>query len=538
MKKYFYLNIVIVCLFATGILLSQTQKQVEKPGLKYLYYEKYQDGITYLQKLIKEKPAEVNAYFVLGKIYLATEKTDLAIAEFSKGNEIKTPNNLNAAGLIEAYLLKGDTSTALNMAREIADLGKGVSAELLDETAYALVCGSNNNSALVEGLLQKSITLDKKNYYAYFIKGEMFFRQSDGSNASTNYQKALDINPQYLPALLGQGKVYFKIRNFMVAENTFLEALNIDSTYSSAHRELSSLYASQKKYDKAEQSYSKYIQYSESSLKNKTKYSILLYQIKDYANAKEVCREILAVDPSNAPIQQLLAYSYYELNDFTNGIPVFEKFIKTTYDENNSATDYEYYGSLLEKAGKDSLAAIYYGYSIQKDSSRINVYGLLAGSYFRLKRFRDCSLNYELKEAKSGKNLSLREYFDMGQAYFYEKQYPLADTIFYKVTQIKSDLALGYLWRAFSNSSQDTTSELGLAKPHYEKFIEVAVFTPDKYKNQLIQAYSYLGYFYYLKQDTEEYKTTWKDKYKFYWTKVKELDPTNTQAIEALKNVK
>jgi hypothetical protein len=120
------------------------------------------------------------------------------------------------------------------------------------------------------------------------------------------------------------------------------------------------------------------------------------------------------------------------------------------------------------------------------------------------------------------------------------KNYTEADIIYANVIEQKPTLPLGYLTRARANSLIDTTSELGLAKPYYEKFIELAATSSDaaKYKNDLIEAYSYLGYFYYIKKDDETYKSIWKENFKITWGKVLELDPENLQAKEALKNIK
>lgn len=527
-----------MCLVYSAYVVAQTGNLDKNIGKRLFYYEKYDEAKNFWLQYLKNNPDDAEAYYNLGKVYLQVQDLDSASIIFIKGSEIKTNVNLNPAGLIEVNLIEKDTSFAMNIFRSIMDNEGKPSSDLLNSIGCALSKGGADYYSMASAILDKSISLEKRNYLSYFYKGELYYFESDGNNAIANYQKALDLNPSFLPAMIGQGKVYNKIRNFIAAENTFLSILEIDSLYSPAYRELSSLYSSLKQYDKAEQIFKKYIVCSEWNIKNKTRYSSLLYQIKDYNKAVELCKDVLKSELLNLPMLQLLSYCYYELGDSENGIPAFENYFNVTQLINVSAADYEYYGTLLTKAGRDTDAVKAYNLSLFIDSSNSNIYGLLAASYFKLKNWKDCYSNYKLKEIKSGRPLSLREYFDFGQAYFYDKQYVFADSVFFKVTQMKSDLALGYLWRAFSNAQIDTTSELGLAKPHYEKFIGLASITPDKYKNQLIQAYSYLGYYYFLKKDAPEYISTWLEKYKFYWTKVKELDPNNLQATEALKNVK
>jgi lipoprotein NlpI len=59
--------------------------------------------------------------------------------------------------------------------------------------------------------------------------------------------------------------------------------------------------------------------------------------------------------------------------------------------------------------------------------------------------------------------------------------------------------------------------------------LEIVVKDPVKYKKELSEIYSYLGFYYYLKED----KVTSID----YFKKLLEIDPENTKALEALKSL-
>ena len=61
---------------------------------------------------------------------------------------------------------------------------------------------------------------------------------------------------------------------------------------------------------------------------------------------------------------------------------------------------------------------------------------------------------------------------------------------------------MGYFWRARVNAILDPNTELGLAKPYYEKVVEILEKTNTaERKKEMIEAYQYLGYYYYLKED-------------------------------------
>jgi Tfp pilus assembly protein PilF len=69
-----------------------------------------------------------------------------------------------------------------------------------------------------------------------------------------------------------------------------------------------------------------------------------------------------------------------------------------------------------------------------------------------------------------------------------------------------------------------------LAKPYYEKYIELTSADPTKYKNGLVEANNYLGYYNLQKGD----KATATP----YYQKVLELDPANSDATNAMKIIK
>ena len=80
--------------------------------------------------------------------------------------------------------------------------------------------------------------------------------------------------------------------------------------------------------------------------------------------------------------------------------------------------------------------------------------------------------------------------------------------------------------RARMNSQLDPESTQGLAKPYYEEYIQLAQTEHPDNPKLLIEPYSYLGYYYIVKEDNAQAKA--------YFEKVKEIDPTNATANQAL----
>ncbi len=109
-------------------------------------------------------------------------------------------------------------------------------------------------------------------------------------------------------------------------------------------------------------------------------------------------------------------------------------------------------------------------------------------------------------------------------------EYAEADTAFSVLISKVPELPVGYLWSARVSADFDPESKDGLAKPFYEQFINIAGNESDKFKKDLIEAYSYLGYYYYLQKDNAQSKS--------YWQQVLSLDPGNVQANDVVKQLK
>ena len=110
---------------------------------------------------------------------------------------------------------------------------------------------------------------------------------------------------------------------------------------------------------------------------------------------------------------------------------------------------------------------------------------------------------------------------------YLEHKYPQADSAFAKTIELQPKITLPYVWAARSKGAQDEELKDALAKPFYEKVIEIGETDKEKNKKDLSDAYKYMGSYYMIKQD---YKTA-----KGYWQKVLELYPEDENAKEAIK---
>ena len=103
-----------------------------------------------------------------------------------------------------------------------------------------------------------------------------------------------------------------------------------------------------------------------------------------------------------------------------------------------------------------------------------------------------------------------------------------ADSALSKLIRMSSNFEPAFKLKASIYSNLDPETDLGLAKPYYEKLIEVANLDPVKYSKDLVDAYNYLGYYFLHKE--KKYCEAIEN-----YEKVLAIDPLNKNAIDAIK---
>ena len=121
-----------------------------------------------------------------------------------------------------------------------------------------------------------------------------------------------------------------------------------------------------------------------------------------------------------------------------------------------------------------------------------------------------------------------------------------ADSLFAALSEKVPGSYVGYFWRARVNSMLDPETMQGLAKPYYEKVVEIGLTNVDRYKRELIESYKYLGYYHYVIADAITTKNNGnpdpaKGEYteaKEFFSKVLTLDAKDEIALQALESIK
>jgi len=517
--------------------------------------EQYQKAKNVFQSLIKKEPLNAKNFFYLGETYFITDKIDSADLYYKKGIEVNPDEAYNYIGTGKIFLQKENVEAAQEQFK------KGISkVPRKDENFYILlgqawtICKKTNFDE-AKKYLDKAKDINEKNPEIYIKYGDLILtKEKTGGDANTQYNYAIDYNPNYAKSYYKIGLVYLRSKIVNNAIESFTKATTLDSNFIPAYRELGEIYLLAKRYDKAVESYKKYISMADYNVNDQIRYAVMLFYNKDYIAANKIVNKLYVTDPNNTNILRLLAYTSYELNDNAKGLEAIIRFFQLIDKSKILTSDYEYYGNILSKNNKDSLAISNYETVIRMDSSKKSLYENIAKIYDKQKNYRKTADYYE-KLIKSEQEPLSSQYFIMGKnCYFYvsddsvkadsliKKTYIWkADSAFAKVSELSPTSHLGMLWRARSNAMLDPQTTQGLAKPYYEKVVEMLTANTDnKNKKDLIESYKYLGYYYYLKFQNAKgadkiNQPQYKESSLGYWQKLKELDPNDKAAPEAIK---
>jgi len=465
----------------------------------------YEKAILFLNKALKIDPKSTDSYILLGKIYLNEGNGSDAIKNFGNALDISKTNP-------EALTYKAKV--------------------------YALI--DNNNDAIT--LLNEAIAGDSAYAPAYNELAELYAKLKDYAKATEYYKKYIDISGSTPEKLKRYASMLYINKDYEKAIKILEGLNNSDQDIASALRILAYSYL---RLDDAEKSKSyfqklfelKSADYLPSDYEN---YADLLSKTGNDSLAVEYLLKIVATDSIRNDIWGKISVLSFKDKNWSGVITALERKQTLTAQEYfDLAKAYIFKGDKAisevmqslsskldlneEQLGKLRIALLYY----QKDLT--DAKGDNQKIVAALNKVEQSVASFIESNQKS-KWLSDQTNWIQEVRSIIGQEYAKADSALVRLSTKAPNLAIAYFWRARVNSNFDPESEAGLAKPFYEKFIELAKGEPDKFRKELIESYSYLGYYYYLQKDNAKSKS--------YWQQVLALDPENNQAIDVLKQLK
>ena len=514
-------------LFAQGI----------KEGKQFLDYERYESAENVFQKLIAADPKNVEAIYWLGQTYLENQDivdTTSAKVLYQKALQVNPNAALLMIGMGQVELGEGMKTDARNRFETAINLTKKRDlADILLAVGRANVVAKNGDLPYAIDKLNQAADKDKKNAEIYNNLGWAYWKMNDGSNATQAFQHALELDPKDARASFMIGRIY-QTQGYgqeAIYMRYYNDAISEDANFAPVYYWLYQYYY-YRDVNKSAEYLNKYIAVADQNSKNCYAQASLMYVSQKYPETISQADACITSAGAKAfpNLYGLKAYAYDKMGDSANARKSFEQFFGKVNPDNIGPTDYATYGKVLLKfPGNEALAMSNIEKAIKLDTIPENKYKYItdiAQSYKDAGNFAAAGKWYG-KILALNPNYGKTDLFYAGYNDYRGGNYVSADSVFKLYQQKYPEDIYGWYLGGRAEEGIDTSSQLGLAKPLYEKVIAIADTTQDKasIKDKYIPALRYMvAYFYNIKSNV--------DSAAVYNDKILQADPADAIAIK------
>lgn len=527
---------------ATGLfLLTAVKAQTIQEGINHLYADRFKTAVGVFDKLIAANPNNIDAIYWLGQTYMDMDENDKARQLYDKAltTSANAPLLLVGRGHVDLHDKKLNEAkqkfeTALTMSRG----KKGDDPAILTAIGRANVDAKDGDLPYAIQKLEAAVQKDNNNPDIYLQLGNAYRKArpgEGGGQAYTNYNKALEVNPNFVVAYIRLAKLFEAQKNWELVLQNLNASIAKDPTFTLGYYELFYYNFFRQRFPEAEDFLKKYIQSkaSENDIQDQFLYAQLCWAKKDYNCATSKAESVvLAMGSATKPkVLKLLADAYYQKNDTINAKKYIDQYFAKEKPEDFIGFDYALKAEIYSRfPGQESVVFDSYVEGVKIDTVLDNKIEILkkGAEFFRKRgeRLKEGDLMVRLLEIKP--KPSINDMFDAGRAYYFGKQYPKSREIFVKFIERYPEEIYGYEW-VFNNSKViDTLKKDSIAVPDAIKLYEVAGKDTSKFKRQYISAASYLAIYY--ANDAKD-----KEKAIEFLRKWQEADTANAEAIQ--KNI-
>jgi tetratricopeptide (TPR) repeat protein len=559
-------KILILFFIALSVFKGMAQGQ-KNMGQWYLDETQYQKARSFFLKQLQSNPSDVNTCNLLGDAYLGLNKQDSAKIMYQKAFALNPKDPFVLVNLGKIALLEGNREAELDF------FDKARKQDRKNPEVYCRIaesCFDLSKKDTITGNTYLNMGMDLNSKYPCFhmVKGDWEAYLKNYGKAANAYERAIFFDPNNIIALRKLGEIYAAARFNRQSLDTYTKCIQIEPNQILVYKDMGDLFYSLGRYAEAEKNYDIYLSKADVNLNDKEKYAIILFFNKKYNESAQMLEDVIKQnkETNQGVLLRIRGYIAYETGDFKKGLDYMNKFFQVQDPKRIIASDYLYYGRLLEKNNLDAQAMESYKKALAMDSTKTEIYDNLANLAHNNKLYPE-AIKYYYKMIENGADKVNVTYTIGKEAYFEGSRYSQmndslmelhkkgalnykdstavrdsmhvwylrADSAFATVTRLSPDYSGGYMWKGRMDNYLDPNQEKEDAKNSYEKALSLMEKDPAKYKSSIVEAYKFLGSYYYIngekingsdKAKAEEYKKISKD----YWTKILELDPNDKKA--------
>ncbi|AWK03141.1 hypothetical protein HYN56_02480 [Flavobacterium crocinum] len=523
--------------------------------------EQFDKAKTILKSIIKAKPSDGEANFVLGNVYLNQSVVDSAKIYYNNGLQASDKKNLSYIGLGQLDLDAKNTAAAqANFALATKDMRKKDVNEFI-YIARAYMNSENPDYKNAVEVLKRALLVDPQNAQALLAIGDAYYGSNNQNDAYKAYRDAFTADNTLLRAKMQLGVLLKGAKSYDEAIKSFNEVIALDANYGPVYRELAETYykwarnkpsTAKVNLQNAITNYEKYLSLTDYSLDSKMRHADFLILVKDYKQLETVANKMIAEDKVNPRIYRYLGYAAYENGNVDVAIKSIQDYINTPSNK-VIGRDYYYLGLAKIKKGTAAdgtidQAAFDAGLAdikkaIELEPLVVEEFADFGKELFGKKQYNQAAAIFQL----GANNKESKNYLDDSVYYGISVYYgnagkpaesrdkaalESANATFDKILEASPSYDEAYLYKGRINSALDKDD---LIIKNYEEYVakitakgaeELAKPATTK---KVIEAYNAIG---------AAYANTDKVKAVEYFNKTLVLDPANSYATQSIKSLK
>ena len=194
---------------------------------------------------------------------------------------------------------KADNILLCKKAEKLLGDYSNLPCSILNEIGIIFTNGKSYQKA--EETFRKALEIDPNHIPALNELGRLYANSRRAEEAEETFRKALEIDPNHIPALNELGRLYANSRRAEEAEETFRKALEIDPNHIPALNELGRLYANSGRAEEAEETFRKALEIDPNNIPALNELGRLYANSGRAEKAEETFRKALEIDPNNIP---------------------------------------------------------------------------------------------------------------------------------------------------------------------------------------------------------------------------------------------
>ncbi len=526
MRKRLGLVYVLLSLVLVG------KSQNIQDGIKQLENENFTAALVTFNKLASSDPKNPIYHYYIGEVYYNLDKKAEARKAYDKGLSISSKCDQCHIGLGRLDLEEGKAEAAKkHFDTALKGNAKNHQIQSLVGAAYIYTTKPNAEAALKYLGLARDLNPKQSKYWIYL--GDAYQAKGDLGNAMTSYETAIEKDVNDPEIYVKMARIWAAGQQADLAIQKLENAIKLKTDYALAYKDLYELYIRSRKFEKVVPVLEKYVALSGSDIDAKVRLvKFLCFSAKDYTRAIEEGNKVIASNPNEYTIHRWLAWSYFETADAKNSLResylLFDAIKKDSIERKSYPSDVEYAAKAAAKLNlMDTAEQFYTQLMVLQPERKIEISGLLAKAFYDAKKYDRAEQWYLVKSKLAP--LSVSELVYLGLTQKNQSKLQKADSTYALVLSMSPKYDFGWLTRAQINMLMDTSStqKQYLAKPYFEKYIEIASADPVKNKLKLIDAYTYLAVY---NVQVSEYEMA-----KNYYNLVLSLDPKDEKATNDLK---